>query len=245
MVPILQKTIPPPQPPQGQLRVSAVEALDRKGKLFYPNPMDAPKGLGSMKDRAVVEEACYDVTYGRILADKRYKDMDTALGEYCFPLIGFDLPSHLSELAQKAARQGRKLRILDVGVGNGKQWLEFLEKYGSVVEFHAIALNDIYVEPALRGSLTLCAAAGMAHEFPEGYFDVIVSRSGRHLQGMAGLVAAERLLKAGGDMIITLHRDNMPEPGEISQFCPKLEVLCAASDAIGKKAVSYWFVKGG
>lgn len=227
----------------GKPRLSALEALDRKGKLFYPNPLDAPKGTKGMEDYAKTESLMYsDQMMREIMRGKGYIDFGTPLEGYCFPLAGFDLPSHLSGLAEKAAQQGRRLRMLDVGVGPGKQWLEFLAEHAGSVEFHAVALSDEYVEPALRCSLTICAAAGMAHEFPEGYFDVIVSRSGMHRQAMAGIIAIERLLKPGGEAVITGHRDTMPEPDEIAANCPRLSMLCAAS-SLAVKAVAYHFRK--
>jgi len=212
------------------------------GRVFYRNPLDAPKKLGDMKEIAKFESLAYsgDGILEHIFKDKRYKDIDTPLSKYCFPL-GFGLDEHIRKLLANIG-DGNALRVLDVGAGTCSQWKEIVLENKGKLEFSAVALSDAYVAREMLPFLKICAAEGMVHEFSHSSFDLIVTYAGMHNQGLVGIKASEWLLKPSGELIVTLSTKTMPEPEEIFSVCDKLELVRAASDKSGE-AVTYWLRK--
>lgn len=212
------------------------------GAFFYRNPLDAPKKLGDMKKTAVAEALAYsgDLMLEHLYRKNRYEDLDTPLSKYCFPL-GFGLDGHIGKLlADKGS--GNALRVLDVGAGTCSQWKEIVLGNKGKLEFSAVALSYNYVIREMLPFVKICAAEGMAHEFPPSSFDLIVTYAGMHMQGLMGIKASEWLLKPSGEIIATLSTRTMPEPEDIFSVCDRLELVRAASDKSGK-AVSYWLRK--
>ncbi|MCX6773225.1 MAG: hypothetical protein NTV88_05685 [Candidatus Micrarchaeota archaeon] len=216
--------------------------IAKNGEIFFRNPLDAPRELGSMAKFANAESLAYsgDRMLEHVFRKNRYADMDTPLSKYCFPL-GFGLDAHIKKLLDAKGGKG-VLRALDVGAGTCSQWKEIVLENKGKIEFSAVVLSDIYADGAMKQHLKICAAAGMAHEFPPEHFDLIVSYAGIHAQGLAGIKASEWLLKSGGEMIITLNAKTMPAPDEILSVCSQLELVQAASDR-SSKAVAYWMRK--
>jgi hypothetical protein len=238
----MQQATGKPGESAGQPALPANAALDRAGRVFYKNPLDAPRGISALDGKANAEFLMTDFTYGSLFAEKAYKDLKTPLKDYCRGLADFDLAEHLQDLVDSAWKAGGKARILDVGVGEGSQWLAFLNRNEGRLEFSAVALTNAYSHPNLLPYLVTCEAAGMAHEFPQGHFDAIVSHSGMHQQGLAGLKAIEYLLRAGGEAFVAMSAKTAPDIDEIAAECPALKIERAASETL-TKAVYYHFRK--
>ena len=131
---------------------------------------------------------------GRI--GKTWGVWNTALMGYA----GIDLDGYLTRRVGETEREGARFRILDVGLGSGWQWKEFLEAHPGI-EFLGIALTLRQVIPEMRGRVKLCTAGRLERHFPSEYFDLIVSHYGMHFQTIEAFPGIVRLLKPGGEAI--------------------------------------------
>ncbi len=126
----------------------------------------------------------------------------TPLRFYGHP-IGLNVELWLEEKALQARRKGKPLRVLDVGVGEGSQWLAFLEKHPDV-DFEATAMARDTVHPALRSRTHVATADRLDRVFSNREpFDVVVSHLGMHDQEHAGLQRIFELLRPGGEAVVT------------------------------------------
>jgi len=116
-------------------------ATTANGRIFFRNPLDAKRGLGDMRKMAQLENLAYsgDSMLEQLFKKNRYRDLDTPLSKYCFPL-GFGLDLHIWKLLE--GREGENaLRVLDVGAGTCSQWKEIVRENKGRLEFSAVALS--------------------------------------------------------------------------------------------------------
>ncbi|MFA5077229.1 MAG: hypothetical protein WC488_02275 [Candidatus Micrarchaeia archaeon] len=101
------------------------------------------------------------------------------------------------------------LRILDVGVGSGAQWVDFLKKFN--VEFHATAFNPALIdEPAIRNKTVKLAPHELSSLFNRGMFDLVVSYHGTELVEKEALENIMFILKNAGEAIVMGGNGRMP-----------------------------------
>ena len=124
----------------------------------------------------------------------------------------------------EAAREGRKLRVLDVGVGSGAQWKRFLAKHPEM-DWHGTALSRKYVVPSLRGKVVYSTARTLHRKFEPSSFDVIVSNYGIHSQAASAVENVHWLLKPGGEAILTTNIGWSAEKVFTGNLNPFFEVL--------------------
>lgn len=137
----------------------------------------------------------------------------TGLDQYA-NTFGLDTRAFLTRKLAEAKNTGRKLRVLDVGVGEGRQWIEFLRENQDDIEFHATGLTTHRVHYFLASKTVACTAAELHEKFPAGYFDVILSNQGTHNQEKSGLENIVYLLAKGGEALVsgTYHALARPLP---------------------------------
>ena len=134
--------------------------------------------------------------------DHGWKVIDTSLENYASP-FALNFKEYLHEKINQAKQEGRKLRILDIGAGTGKQWLPFLEKNGNEIELHMIGLTKSIAHPKLRSKFRISSAAKLHALFPPNHFQIIVSHFGTHLQEKPAFEAIVHLLEPEGEAIVT------------------------------------------
>lgn len=105
----------------------------------------------------------------------------------------------LEDEVLKAEKEGRKLRVLDIGAGEGTQWLEFLKKHRENLELHVTTLSPKVVNPEIKGLARVvhAHAANLHKRFKPDYFDVVVTNQGIHYQPLQAIENAVHLLKPG------------------------------------------------
>ncbi|NUN11443.1 class I SAM-dependent methyltransferase [Candidatus Micrarchaeota archaeon] len=113
----------------------------------------------------------------------------TPLTEYAAPITSFE-----NYLTEKIRASKEKIRVLDIGIGGGSQWKDFVKE--NDFEFWGTALSETF-EPSLKGKVKICRASELHSFFKENYFDVIVSSFGMHDEELVGIENAVYLLKPG------------------------------------------------
>lgn len=139
---------------------------------------------------------------------------------WCDPLIppssstGAMLLGRIEKILEKDPRA--TIRILDVGVGSGKQWeyfFKYLEAKNKIdprqIQIYATSLTDTFEssfkklvgEVDENGVRRLIAtdAASISKHFPEGYFNLVFSNHGCYGQEFDLIEGAYKLLKPGAD----------------------------------------------
>ncbi len=146
------------------------------------------------------------------------------------PESGFE--EHLRREIEKSERDGRKLHVLEIGVGTGRQWAEFLKKHGNDFKFHATALTREFLHPSFtalvpKERITLVNAASIYKKFKPGYFDLVLSHMGTHYQEKEALEAILHVLKPGGEAMVTVSEfAKIPvQTGEHAKHYETLDVL--------------------
>ena len=133
---------------------------------------------------------------------------------------------YLEEQLKRAANEGRKLRVLDVGVGSAFQWKNYVENPN--LELHVTSLTET-LDPVVASKLkpTICRTDQLHKKFQPGYFDLIISSNGVHNQELSFIENAVHLLKPGGEAFLLalensfLHEElEKPKFYEIKQFEP-------------------------
>ncbi len=153
-----------------------------------------------------------------------WKIMDTPLKDYAFP-IPINPEEYLALKIVEAARNGRKLRILDVGMGTGKQWAAFIEKYGESVEFVGTVLEKSAVVAAVQECAVESRADSLGKNLAEhGEFDIVLTHCGMHLQELTGLKEIYGLLSSGGE-VLAVGFPTLPLPRTLKAECPNFEIL--------------------
>lgn len=94
-----------------------------------------------------------------------------------------------------------KTRVLDIGIGSGRQWIEFLRE--NKLEFSGTALEMQQVDVRMREYVKICSAAELHANYPKGNFDVVVSHYGTHGQQLGALDNIMWALKKGGEAIVS------------------------------------------
>lgn len=112
------------------------------------------------------------------------------------------LEQYLSIKVELAAALGKKLRVLVIGMGTGKQWLEFLAK--NDVEFFGAGLTVGVVVPQLRNRFFPSRSKNLLDVFSPSSFDIILTHAGLHFDGGEGVLAIARLLDVGGEAVISM-----------------------------------------
>lgn len=135
---------------------------------------------------------------------------DTNLDKYALHGLSRKKLSFRDYLIQKIAQASKErqiLRVLDIGMGSGEQWLDFLKQYK--IEFFGTATLMSRVVPALQERVRLCSAGGLYKRFPKDFFDIIVTHWGAHHQEAEAVENAIHLLKPGGEAILTFSGDRV------------------------------------
>ncbi len=117
----------------------------------------------------------------------------------------FNFEEYLEKLILDRKNAGIKepLRILDIGMGTGKQWIPFIEKHGKDVTFSGTTLLSDNVDPAMEKYTVKCDVLGVPNHFKPNEFDVVVSRHAMYGQELVGVEVALFEAKIGGEVVIT------------------------------------------
>ena len=126
---------------------------------------------------------------------------NTPIKEYGAPLVD------VTELLRK--ERGKKIKILDVGIGQGSQWLRILKRNRGI-EFHGTTLNENY-DPALKNVKPIHVGELHKH-YGENTFDYVFSHLGIHEQPFEGIENIMHVLKPGGQAVIILSPDESDVP---------------------------------
>ena len=92
--------------------------------------------------------------------------------------------------------------VLDVGGGGFNQWKYFLS-INPQIKFCGTALTSELVAPELQPQVIISTAGGICRHFEKSSFDLIATHWGAYKQNMSLIENAMRLLKIGGDLILT------------------------------------------
>jgi hypothetical protein len=153
-----------------------------------------------------------------------WKIMDTPLKNYAFPMP-IDMEGYLASKVEWARAEGRRLKILDVGMGTGAQWVAFLEKYCDSVYFIGTVLNKSIVKPSMQQYTVESRADNLRKNLIAGEkFDIVLSHCGMHLQELSGMREIYGLLPLGGE-VLAVGLPNLPLPRTLKSECPGFEIL--------------------
>ncbi len=143
---------------------------------------------------------------------------------------------------RKAIKEDRKLRVMDIGMGEGRQWTEFYEKYKNYLDFWATTPIQDYVLDVFRPMTRCCRASLLMFCFNEPHFqesfDVILSSKGMHKDEPATLVSIAKLLKVNGEAL--LHTEM--GPGQQDEFRRVLQ-LTGLKEMPGSTNDTYFIMK--
>lgn len=109
------------------------------------------------------------------------------------------------------------IKVLDVGIGTGTQWVDFLKKHslklGEDIEIHGSGLSRILIPDLLKSKVKVCTADNLRKRFKRNTYDVVISHMGTHFQEHEALEDALYVTKRGGEIIVS---------GEIKERMPKV-----------------------
>ncbi|MFA5929819.1 MAG: hypothetical protein WC861_02965 [Candidatus Micrarchaeia archaeon] len=92
--------------------------------------------------------------------------------------------------------------VLDVGGGGFNQWRYFLS-LNPQIKFSGTALTMGLVAPELQHLVKISTAGGICRHYEKSSFDLIAAHWGAYSQNVSIVENAMRLLKIGGDLILT------------------------------------------
>lgn len=140
--------------------------------------------------------------------------INTPLSDYTWDGLNIDFEKRLLEKIQNRT-SSTPLRVLDIGIGTGKQWVKFLEANGLTlgreIELHGTALTKQTVHPLIRKQVRLATANNVHRKFPADHFDVVVSSFGMHFQEKEGLEDALHVVKPNGEVIVVGPGNRLPQ----------------------------------
>ncbi len=131
---------------------------------------------------------------------------ETPLEHYANFGIGPEKLNFKQYLDQKINSKNEKLKVMDVGIGTGAQWLHMKEK----IELWGSSLSG-KVHPEIKNNVKRATASNLHKHFPANYFDLAVSDFGTHFQEMEAIENILHLLKPGGEAIISGDEISKPE----------------------------------
>lgn len=137
---------------------------------------------------------------------------DTPLAKYTQTKTGKD--RNFEDYLTGQLQAGRRLRVLDVGVGSGLQWSGMIESWPNL-DFYATALTLTWVTPQLHEKTTVCSAAELHKFFPPNFFDLIITNHGTQYQEKEALENGIYVLKTGGAIMAVVH---CREPCPVSEL---------------------------
>jgi len=177
-------------------RLSLPGSRARDGRFVFGKLHTAAEAVGKIREWRVheKEEGWPD--------GQPWSVWDTKLHAYAGGLLQGQLnfEEYLVRKIAEAAVNGEILRVLDVGMGSGDQWVGFLKMHK--VEFFGTALTMGHVNPALRERVRLCTAASLHKKFAANSFDVVVTHYGAHYQELEAIENAIYVLKNGGEAVL-------------------------------------------
>jgi hypothetical protein len=179
---------------------SAVETRDSKLK-FEKNGFKPGYVFG---EKAIVESKHYYDPSNRIRRttyEFPWPNWETPLEDYAKKIM--NLEAYLEIQAEKYRNSGTKIRILDVGIGGGKQWTPFLKR--NSVEFAGTTLTKFeydMIPKKIQNMVRICMASDLAAIWPQGSFDMVVSHLGIHEQQLQAFENILYILSIGGEAVI-------------------------------------------
>jgi len=133
---------------------------------------------------------------------KCYMATMTQLSKYV--LAKFNFRKLLENFVLNAKNEGSIFRVLDIGVGKGAQWLNFIKIHRKHFEFSGTALLDCgLVDPRMAARVKFCSSDELVQNFEPASFNLIVSHFGMAYQFKEALESSIVLGKAGCDMFFT------------------------------------------
>ncbi len=130
-----------------------------------------------------------------------WKVSDTPLEKYAEPFPQ-EFSGYLNDRLADSRKSMIRHRLLDVGVGTGNQWINFLNKNPDM-EFNGTALAKTMLHPEIKQKIKITTAANLHNHFEPNTFDTIVSHYGTHGQELEALEDIIYLLKPGGEAVVT------------------------------------------
>ena len=139
--------------------------------------------------------------------DLGWNQWDTPLKKYAAPL-GINFETYLKKKKAEAVRAGRKLRVLDVGIGTGRQWVG---KTNGLI-FRATNVARLAFHPEVARNVVPCFADELHEKFKPNHFDLVVCHFGAHFMEREFLEGALHILKRGGEIILCGDQFSSPLP---------------------------------
>ncbi len=112
---------------------------------------------------------------------------------------GLNFKDWLEQKVQQAQNEGRKLKILEIGIAHGFQWHEFLKKHADHIELHGTTMERYPMKVPLK-TLTRGHAGQIAKQIRQK-FDVVIARQTFYTQPNLGIEVGLHLTKKGGTFI--------------------------------------------
>ena len=131
----------------------------------------------------------------------------TSISDYVDTSANFKLDEYLaSKISAHNEVSLEPVRILDVGIGTGNQWMEFARKHsleiGRDFEICGTSFTRNGVIDELKEKVKICTANNVHLKFRGSKpFDFVVSHYGMHEMEETGMESAFRTLKKGGELI--------------------------------------------
>jgi ubiquinone/menaquinone biosynthesis C-methylase UbiE len=175
-----------------------------------------------------------------------YRVWNTPIPDYAKPLK-LDVERLLLKELARAKKKGVPLRGLDVGIGSGKEWLDFAEKHGiaisdSELDLRGSVLLSDYVYPEFHKRTVMCLSSQLAENFPLNHFDIVLTHFGMNGEEFKGLRAIHQIARPGGIVVAVGETKHMPSFGAFGRlFSDDFMVIERAYDSL--EGVGYYLRK--